>query len=396
MLLPLLAAFGGGQVLVVDDDPTPGAQFSQIADALAVAGDDDVILVREGVYDGFSLLGQGASIFGVDLERPLVTGSIKIGGQDLGQPVVIDGLRVVHAGVGMVVSGTKDSVWLEDLTIEVSAQIAFPLPGLVIDDAADVVCADVQVVPSKGEGVGGNWGALVTDSILHAYDSLFEASTALEPSPVDLAGLRAVGSFVFASGTRFVGADGLAATDDGAGGCQPAESGHPALVLDDSSLLATEMVTLDCSLEPGTGGAEAGACSPAGDGEPFVILGSSTLDEVDVVLPARHYDVTSIVSSGQVAWIGFEGTPGEVVANYLGIVANPVFVPAFNGSFGSFGSIAPIAAGVLDASGTLAVPLSAQVPPGYAFVTLYAQGLFASDVDGIVLGTPRAVLFVDL
>ncbi|QDU65688.1 hypothetical protein [Engelhardtia mirabilis] len=394
MTLPILfAALQSGQLWVVDDELAHGADFAQITEALAVATDDDAILVREGVYDSFELIDRGARIFSLANERPVVLGTVKVRGQRAGQSVVLDGLRVVAGGVGLLIDNAQEPVWLEDLLVQVYPQFHVPLPALVVYDCADVVMAAVHVGPALESTDVGTGGAQVTDSVLHIYDSHFEASASASATPVPLPGMSVGGSVVFASGTTFVGADGWSAALDGLGACTNAGDGQPGLIALSSKLLESEVKLIDCTFVGGEGGLGLGSC-PAGEvGPAQSIAPESSVAELEVQLGARSYDVTSVIGQGQTGQIHFQGSPGEVVANYIGLMPNPVFQADVKGSFGALGSILVFQAGVLDGHGQLTQNLQLVLPHGFSYLDLYAQGIFVSFVDGIVLGTPRAVLF---
>ena len=65
-------------LLIVDDTPSPGAQFDSIDAAIDVASAGDVILVREGTYAGFTL----------DVPATVVA--------DTGVPVLLEGTTEVR------------------------------------------------------------------------------------------------------------------------------------------------------------------------------------------------------------------------------------------------------------------------------------------------------------
>lgn len=387
-----MAALQAGQLLVVDDDLSPDADFAQIADALQVAGEDDAILVLEGTYAPFEIFDRSARIFGIGSERPIIEGSVKIAGQSLDQRVVLDGLTIRYTGVGLAIDQAQGPIWLEDLSIEVAPQIALPLPAVVIDDSANVMLSNVRAVPILDDTPLGTWGALIGDSVVHAYDSHFRASTSPLGTPIELPGLKLTGSFLFASGCTFVGADGLQASDSAAAGCAGAEDGSAAVVVDSSPLLASQFIYFGNSFVPGAGGSAADECPAGSDGTAIHVDGASSLEPLEIELGPRSYNVTPVVFPGEPLLATFHGSPGEFVASYLGIEPNPVFFPDVSGSFGALGSNLVFDAGLLDESGTLTIEVLSALPPDIDFVAAYGQGLFVSDVDGIVLGTPRAVL----
>ena len=61
-LLALSAPCFAQDVIVVDDTAGSGADHSTIQDALDAAGDDDVILVREGTYASFTIDSKSAMV----------------------------------------------------------------------------------------------------------------------------------------------------------------------------------------------------------------------------------------------------------------------------------------------------------------------------------------------
>ena len=112
-------------VLVVDDDPGPGVDFTDLAPALAAAGPGDILLVREGSYAGFSISAKPAAVLAEDGATVQIQGDVLVSGIPQGSAFVLRGFEFPNAGSRVVASQSSGSIRLEDLDLTAT----FALPG---------------------------------------------------------------------------------------------------------------------------------------------------------------------------------------------------------------------------------------------------------------------------
>jgi hypothetical protein len=86
---PLLAQ----TTLVVDDDPGPGVDYSNVQDALGAASPGDTIDVRPGLYPGF-FLNVPVTVIGSESPRPRIAGQVTVFGPALTGRVTLSRLRI--------------------------------------------------------------------------------------------------------------------------------------------------------------------------------------------------------------------------------------------------------------------------------------------------------------
>ncbi len=223
-VLSTLSAVASQQTWTVA--PT-GAQFTNIAAAVAAAASGDVILVGPGPYapfvvngKGLTILGQQALVLTSGAGPGPVAPSITIENLTAGQRVQIAGLSAMHlvpAPAALLVRNCAGGVWIQDAFVD-----SFGAEAIVVENSADVVLVGCIGQANRGAVLANGTpvamaGARFAGSSVRAYDSEFRGSTgvlqgtgfpAIAAAPDGGHGLHVLDSQVALDGGRFVGGAG--------------------------------------------------------------------------------------------------------------------------------------------------------------------------------------------
>ncbi|MEM7308655.1 MAG: hypothetical protein AAF682_18370 [Planctomycetota bacterium] len=413
MMLRALVVFGmlhvagtaQGQLWVVDQQG--GADFAKIDPAIAAAAAGDVIVVRSGDYEAFTV-DRGVTL--VAAEGELVTigdhEGFTVSGVPAGESAIVRGLSMEDT---VVVDGNAGTVWLEDLVAvgDYDPSVG-PRPGLRVDGSASVVVVRCDFSGSDSIPVGilqdPGAGAELTGSSMHAFDSVFRGleghgafsgsggHSAAEGAP----GIRASSSFVFLGGCF---------SDAGDGGyghvgtlpCFPPADGGVGVELTDSE---SELYTLDSLLAGGVGGGvipPSFFCPeivPGDDGEPVGGLGTfSALPGDALTLMTPHQ-----VAPGHAVPLELAGgPPGAPVFVGLGVGPAPLFLAPLFGTLFVEGPYEVVSLGLLDGGGALSASLPASpVSAGDEAAMMHLQAGYLSPSFEVVLAAPSEVTVADL
>lgn len=174
--LALLSASASATTWIVDAANGPGAQFTSINAALAVAAPGDVIVVRQGSYFEFVTVSIGVTIVGwnatnypmavpVNPFQDAVWGGVLVQGVPAGQRAVVSGLVVARptpvGGVSVGVNACAGVVVLD--------RVFCPNGGVYVGDSQDVVIQDLRVRHLPGS-LPALPGLFVTNSQVQAND----------------------------------------------------------------------------------------------------------------------------------------------------------------------------------------------------------------------------------
>ena len=375
-----LAACARATTWVVDDDGGPGVDFTDLPAAVLAAQGGDVLLVRPGIYSGFTLdeplaiLGEaGAVVAGRAVVRDVgsyraVLASLSIGGLDVtdcAAPVLLDGLTVQGPQPTSRISGSAD-VRIRHATIGVGGYSANGLE--IASSRVEIVQSLVRGANGKSDpgpfidGGDGGDGILSTASELHLSATTVraghggDATTGYVPmmhGGDGGTGVHVTGGELLVTGTS---ADGIFGGDNGTG----------------------EFCSLDGTAGPGievAGGTVArvsgelvqgGAIACGGNASPY----SGTIELPPIADPSLSLDA-SVPPGGQVVF-HLRGQPGASARLRLGRTASVVDV------VGVFEDQLTVPLRVIDlgpipASGLVDHPFTipANAPPGFLLV---AQG----------------------
>ena len=389
-------------VLVVQADG--GGDYATLQAAIDAAVTGDTILARPGQYAGFTIDGfltgpRDVTLVG-DGPGVEVVGSAIVRNVAAPSHVTLKGLQLMpESGTPLELWDSTGLIRIEDC--EVEPMLPPPLGDLIpasgqygarIESCLSVTVSDCRIRCGQYSGNFGGHGLYSVASKVYLFDS--DVSGSLVYHGVDVgAGLRAVDSYVRASGGSFVGANGVNGSEVDVGlwiTCTDGADGGPGVHFEGTTLLKHALVTHDTGIHGGAGGWPGGEACSAGDPGPDSILVGVKHSELDLAWPARSYDITSPVRAGEVGTFTFEGTPGELCWAMFALAPATVTAPGFTGVLALDDPLKPIYLGAVPASGVLQKPIVVSLPPGMDYALAYEQGLFFSLEDGFVTSTPRS------
>ncbi len=320
VLAPVVSA--QGKVIVVD--AAGGGAFTDLRAAVDAAADGDLVLVKDGVYDTFTVQGKSITVtadLGADVEV-LNWLPVHVTATAPGDRVVVRGIR--STGItgtlgtfgGFSMTFNSGDVWLEDVESCGQNTVSFSTPGTVVYQRATMTGTCPTAIPGPGQ-----IGLAVIEGNVFAFDSTFTAG--------DLAGLSGVSasipSLVFLSNVDAFG--GTGATGD-ADACVDGGQGGDGLEIHGFS---TQVVVLDSTYTPGTGGTGGGGCSATGpDGDP-ISISSGTLTVLSGV--GRSLEATSPVRAGTSTTVTATGLPGDLALVLFSTEPEALLALQFKGAF---------------------------------------------------------------
>ncbi|MEM7310827.1 MAG: hypothetical protein AAF682_29420 [Planctomycetota bacterium] len=392
-----LAAAPHADVLLVDGAGGPGA-FIGIQGAILAASEGDTIVVEEGDYAEFEVVGKSLSI--VAEEGALVrivgaftslTAPLEVRDLAADQSVTVRGLVVYPDAIssGEPAVQLRDNagvVLLEDVQVE--AYENWSSQGLLVEDCDAVILSRCSFL--SGQCVTPCPGGRIADSSVSLYDTSFVGSEGIPGSlfaPVSAggAGLSLSVSSVFAAGCSFTGGQGGPAE---AFECQAAAG-------DGFDLGSSTAVLRDCVLspgQPGEGGLQDPPC-PDPAGEALTSMGG-TLQELTG--EARSFEATPLVREGELLVETFTGPPDDFVFLAFAGALEPAFLPAVAGDFALAAPFGIAFKGQLDASGTLVDPVPiGELGPGVLASQVRFQAIHLTAVGAAFVSGPSSTVLLD-
>lgn len=405
----LSASAHAGSVLVVDDTPGPGVQFADIASAVAVAQNGDLILVRGGTYGSFTISSRSLTVVADVGAAVDIRGRVTVTQLGASQRVQLRGLRIesppiVFPGpdgsfdysIGLELANSNGVTWVEDCSV-----IGFA-------KAIHVQAATVNL--TRVQAVG-----LEAAEIMPFF---FTVGVALSASQSTLAIDRC--SFIGGPGTTFLPPGGaavditdstgflVATTVQGGKGsdakttgpfssfCFPAGVGGNGLVLHGVSTLLRGVTS---TLLPGAGGAAdphgsaLGGCGAAAAGDALVIDGGAAY-VVDPLSTARSLTIHAPKRTGEVVQFTIQGAVGDQVFLFWGPDPIQAFFPAYSHAL----QAAPVILVPLVTLPSTTFQFNAIMGPivsGQLSQVIYAQLAIVDTQNEIILSGPSTIIALD-
>jgi len=367
----VLATAPASDVIVVDDDSAPPAEFASIQAAIDAAPSGATILVRPGVYEAFEIDAKSLSIVGIEEggERPLIfgplSGVVRVHDVAATQQVVVRGIDLSQR---VELEDNAGAVMFEDVVGKVALYVN--------------LCSDVLLARCSFEPTGAT-AVVVYSSNLHAWEVVARGGA-------DGHAFYANASTLFLSGCVGEGGDGSAgASSPFTFFCDGGDGG------DGVHLVSSTCHALDNDLSGGGGG-------PAGYSELVSCHGGSSGSSVDgagfTALPgvAHGLEITSPGFEGGSIHLRAQGAPGLFAYALFAPALAPQWFPAWNGTLAIGLGAPPLFLGVLPASGAIDADFGVgDLPLGIEGARLALQAVFVDASGPDYVGSPTAVELLD-
>jgi len=402
--LVALAPFARAQkVWVVAPAPGPGVDTTSLSVATTVAAEGDIVLVRPGVYDSFSVVSKSLTVAADTGGAVTVANDVYVLNLTAQQRVSLRGLKI-HTPFAITPSErcalTLDScagpVLVEDCEIFSSyTNNESGSPGLRASNCASVAFTRCSVRGAKGfpGPLGGNasrggWGVLDDASTMFLFDT---DSTGGEGGDMSIGNAGdggggvalSGGANLFASGSAIQGGLGGSYTSLGSAG----DGGIGLLCWTPS-----RADLLETTIAGGPGGPLASPGMPGptfvGDAPPTILSGV-----------ARHFVASSPVRELQLVTLGASGIPSEHAGALVSLDPQVGVWPYLFGAplLLSLANASVIDVGTCDPTGAVSVSLLAPaLDPHVKGVVVQLQGFFFDvPVSYVQLGPVSSLLLLD-
>lgn len=388
----------------------PGG-LPSIGDAIDLAADGDVILVRAGTYPGFAVTGKSLVIAGDTGPAPDVQGSVAVSQLAAGQTVTFQHLQVQGSPGAAAVLATDNAgaLWIEDCSISGTYGGASSLPnpgiGLRAKDCASLHVRRSTIAGASGPGLAfapGSDAVSLTSSETEVFSCTFQggrggpaavvSSCSMETGGTGGTALRAEGSKVlFQSSAALGGNGGIGAKCDlgahicGVGG----DAGAGAISGAGSEISSVQSVFFGGF--PGWGGSF--LCDDGEFGFWLELLGGTFAE-----LPYTPQTLTAspLLREGELAEVTATGQPSLPCAIYASFEPAAIEVPSVYGDLLLAPPLIALGAVLLPADGKFVI--QAPVPelgPAVAGLTLRVQTAVLPLSGGVVFGEGATLVFLD-
>jgi hypothetical protein len=386
-------------VWVVDDDLGPGADFADIADAVAAAQAGDVVLIRPGAYGaaGPLVLSTGLTRVASAGSGAVTCGRAVVSGLPAGEELVVRGITFkgpVNPTDDIVsITANAGGVWFEECAF--GPAVAWSVFSIGPKTGVSVAGSSVILLRSSLTGgpigsssfVAGDGLTVAQDASAYLYDCDVRGGQGFE-GIAGGNGASVLGVLV-ASGTSFTGGQGAHSAWVSFVGCFKSAPGGAGLYIKGTAH------ELECSFQGGAGGAGSKCWGASPPGPPFLYAPGGWVFPVPGQIP-RSMSASSPVAEGGTVSVSLAGAAGDLV--FLGFTAgqDAQFVPALHGALLLSQPITVVPAGVLAPDGTLelAFPVGL-LPPGVEGLSLLGQSVFLSSAGPGFLGAGASVVVTD-
>lgn len=417
-----------GGVIVVD----PHGAITTVNAALALAHDGDTIVVKSGLYPGFTIVDRAVSIVAAPEADVVIVSAIGIQNLAAGKTIVLDRLKVngnntpfvwdghalwLAANLGRIrLQGCEfrgaNGVWNYLDSSCVPGITSHGFDALKVIASMDVIVAscvalggkgaDLYIPPTGGGSGGGGYGGgggSGEPAPCQGQTSTREGGDALDIG---------AGSRVFVVDSTLVGGDSDDAWVDGLRAGHGVDLRDGVLFVANSALfggrggdvhtpshsggaggsgvavgIAGTLRRFDSTFESGSTGLPFGIAPPdIAAGGPVVTLAGS----------ARTMLVEKSVFAGDPLHFYFHGASGDLAMLLLSPHCGAaIYAPQFRGTLGVANAAmsGPFVLGVAGAYGVTSVSVpTPQLPPGLDLATLWLQGVVAAADGGAMLTAP--------
>jgi len=280
----------------VDAAGGSGADFTHVAPAAP----GDVLLVREGYYEGVLSLGDRSLTVVADAGALVEVDGLAVTGLAAGKVVILRGIDTVgFEDRGIRCTDCAGTVWIEDSTVHGPILPRFLAGGVILEDCAQVVMVRTVIEgPFNLSPAGATLSATRTRILL--LDSMVSGSSPVAPGFEEAVRIHRGSAFL--SGATVTGTRG----PNGSFLVCPGGDGGDGLRISGGA----EVVALGTTIQGGEGGLGFGGCADGDPGEAVVIESGSYSPSPT---PARSLEVGSPAREGGPIAVTFLGSPGDRV-----------------------------------------------------------------------------------
>jgi len=332
-LLSASPALAQSRAWVVAQEFGPGVDAIEIGDAVDLASDGDLILVRSGAYDPFEVVGKSLTIQGdpsaavmPEFQDEEPETAVTIVGLAANQSVTLNDLVLFQFG-----SGPNPLIDVRDCSGPVTFENIFGdflggFTALEVADSSSVTVSNSHIQVSILEPESGPAtdapaiDALRSNVFVHestifgatGHGAVQQHATVLPPSD-GAPGARLIGSSLTLAGSFLGGGNGGSAF----GLCGLPGAGGAGVVMDADGLLGSSLLLQDSAPFGGFGGGASGECgfAPGPMGEDFEIVAGT----IQVVPGStRDFGFASPVIEGAALSSTFNGQDGDLVFLLIG------------------------------------------------------------------------------
>lgn len=330
-------------MLVVDDTPGPGVQFSEIAPAVAAANDGDLILVKTGAYSGFTIDQRAISVIADFGATVTIVGHVQIQGLSTTKHALLRGLRIESApdlafgfpdpnfdySVGLRISNSTGITSIEDCTVDGFYSCIDVNVGRANLTRVTLVAEEAKLFASHaaGQALTATDGEIALDhcSLIGGTGSVF--------SPNGGNGITFVDSQSYVVGSTVFGGAGVNASKQGpfSTTCNPAGDGGYGIALSGTATLVRNIassITGGAGGAPELGGNPFGNCGPGDAGVPIGFQGGTYV--LDPMTTPRDLTVSAPKRVGEVVQFTIHGVAGDQVFLFWGPNPLQTFFPAYS------------------------------------------------------------------
>lgn len=379
-------------VHVVDDNGGVGVGFTDIQPAVTAAQDGDMVLVKTGVYGGFTITDKALVVTADSGQTVTVTGQILVQNLSAGKQLAISGVDVQgnQTGEALILQQNAGPILIENGTFVGDGIMVFQTPHAAkVTSTTNVTFVDC--ILSVGFGSGGVAALQATSSSVHMYGcSMFGGDQTLETFAGG-DGCQITSGFLFASDCTFVGGQGGPGVPQDI--FQPCTNGGPGGNGLHHPFGSPTSKILDCTFTGGPGGVAtdvACATGPTGLAQKITTGSVSTF-----TVPARTYDISSPVREGTIGSLSLAGDPGEFAWIFFSIFQSPSYADTIKGTLLPGTPHIVIFFGALPAGGALTLNVTVPIEPSMQSFALIEQAVYWTQAKGFQVSNPRLGVVLD-